>query len=99
MRGILLLAAIVFFGSACAKDEINCRQEIGVDKSPPLEVVLFVKKELKDYKLIDKQDCESEIYWLAIPGDASVSKPRVIGSEKLVVMNKKTKRITMTAGQ
>ena len=99
MRSILLLIMVLFFGVACAGRSQGCRQELGEDRSPPREVVSRVQNELKDYRLIDKKDCPDEVYWLAISPDQPIDRPRVVGSDRLVVMDKKTKKITIVVGQ
>lgn len=99
MRGIFLLILIMSFGAACAQNDQECNQEFGEDKSPPFEVVYRIRNELNGYRLIDKKDCSDEVYWLAIPPDQPIDKPRVIGSDKLVVMDKETKEIKIIAGQ
>lgn len=99
MRSICLLMLVLLFGAACAQDVQECKQELGEDKSPPHEVTSHIRDELNGYKLIDKRECASEVYWIAVSPDQPIDKPRIIGTDKLVVMNKRTKEIKVIAGQ
>lgn len=97
MRGILILG-LIFFGSSCAKAD-SCKKSTGIDSNPPRTVIIYLKKNLDGYHLIDKQECSNESYWLAIPKSEAINKPRSPGSGKLVVLNKKTGEVIIVDGE
>lgn len=98
MRRIFILILLFSGGAACAGAQ-QCKQQFGEDKSLPPEVAAHIRVKLKGYKLVDRKDCVDALYWLAVPPNQPVNRPRVIGSERLVVMDKTTKEITIVLGQ
>lgn len=99
MRSLLVLVLIQLSGAACSKEPHECKQILGEEKSPPTEVIERLRFDLKNHKLIDRKECGSEVFWLAIPADQPVNESRVVGQGRLVVFNKKTKEILVLQGQ
>lgn len=99
MRSLFILILALLSSASCAKEADKCKQVFGEDKRLPPEVVKRVQLNLKDRKLIDRKECETEIFWLAIPANQPTNKSRAVGSGQLVVFNKKTKEILVLQGQ
>lgn len=97
MRSILLL--IMLLSAACDERALECKNYPGEDKNIPEAVKIITDSSLKNYKLIDRKECDSETYWLAIPPkyDAHNSLPPDMA--QLVVINKETKQVTILQGQ
>lgn len=99
MRGLFLLILIPCSFSSCAKEVRECKQSYGEDKEIPMEVMERLRSDLKGQKLIDRQECEAEVLWLAIPVKQPADEPRPVGEGRLVVFDKKTKKILVLQGQ
>lgn len=98
MRRILVLIMMPFLLEACARSS-ECHKEIGIDKKPPAVVVVFLKKNLSDHYLVDRQECLDQVYWLAIPKSEPHDRPRSPGVEKLIVLDRKKNTVEVVAGE
>lgn len=99
MRSLFLLVLISFSAASCAQEMHECKQNFGEDKNLPDEVVGLLQSDLKNQKLIDRKECETEVLWLAIPANQPANEPRAAGQGQIVVFNKKTKEVLVLQGQ
>lgn len=99
MRSLLFLGLVAVSGAACSRDLDACKTQLGEDLRPPIEVRNLVQSKFRGHRLIDKKDCDDEVYWLLISSEQPVNKPRRPGSDKLVVMEKETRKVLVIDGE